>query len=68
MLCCGLFELLPVEDERPAEILLADNGVGRQFLRGALEKDFPFKKKICAVGDSERLLRVVVGDENTDVF
>ena len=60
-------EVLLLEHEIGAEILLADNRIGRQFLGIALEEDASFEQEIGAVGDVERLMHVVVGDEDADV-
>ena len=61
-------EFLAVENEAATEVFFADHGVLGQLFGSALEKDFPFKEKVGAVGDAERLLSVVVGDKDTDIF
>ena len=61
-------EILAPQDEAVAQVLLAHHLVLRQLLGRALEEDFPLEQEVGAVGDAERLLHVVVGDEDADVL
>ena len=60
-------EVLLAEHERVGEVFLAHNLVLCQFLRRALEEDAPLEEQIGTVRDTERILHVVVSDEDADI-
>ena len=61
-------EFFAVEHEVSAEIFFADNRIFSQLLRSTLEQDLSFKKQVGSVGDTQCFLRVMVCDENADIF
>ena len=65
----GVFSLkiLLMQHEVLSEILFAHDRVGGQLLGIALKEDAALEEKVSAVGDVERLVDIVVGDEDTDV-
>lgn len=60
-------EVFFAEHETVGEVLLLDDLVVGQFLWCALEEDAALKQHVGAVCDAERVLDVVVGDEDADV-
>ena len=60
-------EVLVAKDEVAGEILVEDDGVDTQFLRGAVEKDLSLEEQVSAISDAEGFLDVVVGYEHADV-
>lgn len=61
-------EFLAVEDEVASEIFFADRRVFGQFFGSALEEDLAFEQQVGSVGDAQRLLGVMVGDQDADVL
>lgn len=49
------------------EIVFTHDLVGGQFLGQSLKEDTSFKEQVGTVGDRQRLLHVMVGDEDADV-
>ena len=71
-MCCvpsRLFylELFFLENEVGAEVFLSDDGVGGEFLGHTLKEYSSFEEEVGTVGDIERLVDVMVGDEDADV-
>ena len=60
-------EIFFVKFETLAQVLGFDGRIGGQFLGRAVEQDTSFVKQICTVCNTERLVNVMVGDEDTDV-
>ena len=60
-------EVFLAEDEGVGEIFLTYNLVGSQLFGVALKENLALEKQVGAIGDGERFLHVVVGDENADV-
>ena len=51
-----------------AQIDLAHHLIGGQLLGAAGLEDFALEEQVGAVGDGERLIDVVVGDDDSDIF
>ena len=60
-------EVLLAQHEAVGKILLAHHLVLGQFLGRALEEDAPLEEQVCTVGDTERVLNVVVGYQDAYV-
>lgn len=67
LLLLNHLEILGTEHKVAAEVLFFHNDVVCQFRRGTFEEDTSLEEQVGAVCDAERLLHVVVGDEDADV-
>lgn len=61
-------EMFATELEVTSEIFFTHHRIGSQFLACALIEYFTLKQQIGAVGDTESLVGVMVGDENAYVL
>ena len=67
LLLVDKLEILLAQHECRTEIFLAYHLVLGEFFGLALKQNSTLKQQVGTVGDGQRLLHVVVGDEDTDV-
>lgn len=67
LLLVDKLEVLLAQHECRTEVFLAHHFVLGKFFGLALEQNSALKQQVCTVGNSKRLLHVVVGYEDTDV-
>ena len=57
-------EIFLAQHERLCEVVLSNNRICRQFLRRTMKQDTSLEEQIGTIGDTQRILHVMVSNQN----